>query len=307
MNRRRIWILILVLGLLFLAVGAVVVTRDVFHYRTATRNAFRDSCRRQAVTFEEYAEHWIVRNQLDSLDASANLMLMGSGLYIDVIVQGESLYSNLDSDLAEALLPLSIAPDARVEKAEMRGLSFGAVEVTVPIVLTGYPNSSIGILRMAFSGDYSISQIRAHTLRMAGLGLAAWLGLMVGLTFLGWWAHSSRCAKDPSVLQCGTLQIDTRCCEVHLNGFAIELTLKLYEILLLFVRSPRSILSDQDILDVVWPDSTYAASPDVKQHIYLLRQKLGAAHTDPKRIIVNVKGFGYRLDPPTSEADLSPN
>ncbi|MBU1050488.1 helix-turn-helix domain-containing protein, partial [Candidatus Bipolaricaulota bacterium] len=65
------------------------------------------------------------------------------------------------------------------------------------------------------------------------------------------------------------------------------------------------ILSDQDILDAVWPDSTYAASPDVKQHVYLLRQKLAVAHADPKSVIVNEKGFGYRLEPPTNESELS--
>ena len=82
-----------------------------------------------------------------------------------------------------------------------------------------------------------------------------------------------------------------------MNGVVLDLTPKLYDLLVAFVRNSGSILSDGDILDIVWPDSTYAASPDVKQHIYLLRRKLEDAHPDPKCVIVNVKGFGYRLDP----------
>jgi DNA-binding winged helix-turn-helix (wHTH) protein len=305
MNRRKLWVLTLVLGLLLLIVGVVVVTRDVFHYRTATRNAFSDSCRRQAVVFEEYAEHWIVRNQLDSLEAAAKLLLMGSGMYVDVTVQGESLYSNRDADLADALLPSPIAPDAQIEMTETRTLAFGAVEVTVPIILTGYPDSSIGILRMAFSGDYANSQIRAHTLRKTGLGFAAWLSLMVGLAFLGWWMQKRHRSIDASILQCGTLRIERDTCEAYLDGQALDLTPKLFALLLFFARQPGVIISDQGILTAIWPDSAYAASADVKQGIYMLRRRLLEAHPDPTQIIVTLKGFGYRFDPPTNEGGLS--
>jgi DNA-binding winged helix-turn-helix (wHTH) protein len=32
-----------------------------------------------------------------------------------------------------------------------------------------------------------------------------------------------------------------------------------------------------------------------------LRRALAEIHPDPKQVIVNVKGFGYRFDPPSSE------
>jgi len=122
-----------------------------------------------------------------------------------------------------------------------------------------------------------------------------------------WGVNRSRrqAPTDEAILRCGTLEIDTQACQVQLNGVVIDLTPKLYDLLLVFVRTPGSILSDDDLLEAVWPNSTYAASPDAKQHIYLLRQKLAAAHSDPKRVIVNVKGFGYRLDPPADEPELN--
>jgi len=89
------------------------------------------------------------------------------------------------------------------------------------------------------------------------------------------------------------LQIDTLLCEVRLNDQAIELTPKLYDLLLLFDRNPGVILTDEDILGAIWPESTYAASPDVKQCVYMLRRKLRAAHPDPKRIIFRGQSLSF--------------
>ena len=304
MNRRKMWVLILVLGLLFLAVGAVVVIRDVTRYRSSAREALRTSCLRQVIVFEEFAERWIIRDQLDSLTASAKLLLMGSGLYVDVMVQGTILYSDHDEGLAMEMLPSSIEPDALIAKAESRDLPFGAIEVTVPIVLTGYPDSSIGVIRMAFSGNHTNSEVRGHALRIAGIGVAAWLGMTVGLVIVGWRARRRIHSIDSSILQSGTLRIELNACEVHLEGQAIDLTPKLYDLLLLFARQPGVLLTDHDILTEIWSDSAYAASADVKQCIYMLRRKLLEAHPDPKQIIVTLKGFGYRFDPPANEDRL---
>jgi len=255
----------------------------------------------RAITFEGLAEHWIVRDELDSLEASAQLLLMGTGLYVDVVVQEQLLYSAQDEDLSGMLFRDDEDFDSTFMKTETVDLVHGAVEVRTPLILTGYPDSSIGLIRLGFSGDYSNSKVRGYALLRAGIGFGAWLVVMLAAVGIRWRWRS----RPDSVLNCGTLRIDTRCCQVWLNGVLIELPPKLYELLLLFARTTPEILSDQDILDAVWADSTYAASSDVKQHIYLLRQKLGTACADPKRIIVNVKGFGYRLDAPTNESRLS--
>lgn len=305
MNRRKIWVLVLCLGLLLLAVGAVVVIRSVTQFRSVERNAFRESCRRRVITFEEFAEHWIIRDQLDSLRASAKILLLGDGLYIDVVVQGESLLSDRDEGLRT--LPRALdSDDASLGRTIVDDLPGGDIEVRTPIILTGYPDSPFGVIRVGFSGEYANSQISRHALQTAGIGLGIWAAAMAAVALATWMANRlcRSDMKDASILRCGTLEIDTQTCQAQLNGAVLDLTPKLYDLLLLFVRNPGSILSDGDILDIVWPDSTYAASADVKQHIYLLRLKLEDAHPDPKCIIVNVKGFGYRLDPPTNEPGL---
>ena len=297
--------LFLCLGFLLLVVGAVMVPRDVTQFRSSVREALRTSCRRQVIAFEEFAEHWIIRDQLDSLRASAKILLLGDGLYIDVVVQGESLLSDRDEGVGP--LPHVLDSDDATYRTFVDDLPGGDVEVRTPIILTGYPDSPFGVIRIGFSGDYANSKIRGYALQRAGIGLGVWVVVMAAVALAMWKANRSRKADagDASILRCGTLDIDTQACRAQLNGVVLDLTPKLYDLLVLFVRNPGSILSDQDILGAVWPDSTYAASPDVKQHIYLLRRKLDDAHPHPKCVIVNVKGFGYRFDPPTNEDGLS--
>jgi len=57
------------------------------------------------------------------------------------------------------------------------------------------------------------------------------------------------------------------------------------------------VFSDREILAAVWPDSRYANAKDVKQHVYLLRKRLRDAKSGGEEMIVNVPGFGYRLEP----------
>ncbi|MCK5827699.1 response regulator transcription factor, partial [Candidatus Bipolaricaulota bacterium] len=276
--------------------------RDVTEFGRSVRDDFRASCRRRTITFEEFAEQWIVRDQLDSLGNAVKFLVMGDGLYVEVLVHGELLLSERDDGRRVPEQPGDELPPGTTMVDD---LPDGGVEVRVPIVLTGYPNASFGLLRIGFSGSYAVAQVRGQALTSAGMGVGIWAAFMVA-TAIGLICSSLPAnAVDATILRCGTLEIDAQACRATLNGLSLDLTPKLYDLLLLFVRNAGSILSDGDVLEAVWPDSTYAASADVKQHIYLLRQKLAVAHPDPKCVIVNVKGFGYRLDPPTNENDLS--
>lgn len=304
MNRRTLWFLILCFGMASLAVVTILVARDVTTYQRSVRNDFRASCRRRTITFEEFADQWIVRDQLDSLRNSIKFLLMGDGLYADVYVLGELLLSERDEGQR---VPQPQADELTPGTTIVDDLPDGGVEVRTPIVLAGYPDDTFGLLRIGFSGSYAVSQVRGRALKSAGVGIGSWAAGMIILVLAGWGVNRSRrqAPTDEAILRCGTLEIDTQACQVQLNGVVLDLTPKLYDLLLVFVRMQGTILSDDDLLEAVWPNSTYAASPDVKQHIYLLRQKLAAAHSDPKRVIVNVKGFGYRLDPPADEPELN--
>ena len=76
------------------------------------------------------------------------------------------------------------------------------------------------------------------------------------------------------------------------------LTPKQFALLSLLAASPGRVFSDEEIIDAVWPASAYADGKDVKQYVYLLRRRLSQTGGEGSEIIVNVPGFGYRLEPP---------
>lgn len=292
------------MGLLLAVAGTVFVLRDVGAYRTEIRRAFRASCLEWVLTFETFAEDRIIRNDIRSLESAAKLHLLGSGLYVDLVADGETLLRMADDGLDPPPVdPLSDPPMGTTANETIEG----SVEVLAPIVLVGHPGRAIGSLRVGFSDAYTSGQIRRRMLTTSGIGLAAWL---VAVAAIGWLhrprrKETSASEEETTLIHCGSLSIDTRTCETKLNGKLVRLTPKQYELLLLFARDPETIFSDKELLEAVWPSSAYASSADVNQHIYLLRRKLGAAHPDPRHLIENVRGFGYRLVPPESEENLS--
>ena len=113
-------------------------------------------------------------------------------------------------------------------------------------------------------------------------------------------------AETDGIICCGMLEIDTEACVATLNDKDLDLTPKMFEVLTFLARHEGKTFSDNDLVSALWTEAPYAASGDVKQCIYMLRRRLNVACADPKRIIVNVKGFGYRLEAPT-EAVLNPD
>ena len=81
--------------------------------------------------------------------------------------------------------------------------------------------------------------------------------------------------------------------EVVRGGHLLELTRREYDLLCLFLRNPRRILTREQILERVWGYETEVGSSVLDVYISYLRRKLEAFGP---RIIHTVRGFGYRLD-----------
>jgi DNA-binding winged helix-turn-helix (wHTH) protein len=224
-----------------------------------------------------------------------------------VVLPDETHLREQDKDLDSSLSPGEIdlrAPFAATAAQDVAGRLH---EITVPISLSGYAGSVLGIIRVGFSGEYVSALIRHEQLLAAGIGSGSWVVLMAGLSVLLRVSQRRRSAAlgGDTVIRCGSLAIDQRRREVLLEEKAIDLPPKLFALLLLFVRDPGAVLSDDDILHSLWAEASYATTADVKQCVYMLRQRFVGVHADPKRLIANVKGFGYRLDPNALDEDLT--
>jgi len=95
-------------------------------------------------------------------------------------------------------------------------------------------------------------------------------------------------------LMVGDLLIDDEKKEVKLREKIIELSPKEYDLLKLLASRPGKVFSHREIIEAIWPDSSFASSEDVKKYIYFLRNKIEEDPENPK-IIITVRGFGYKL------------
>jgi eukaryotic-like serine/threonine-protein kinase len=76
-------------------------------------------------------------------------------------------------------------------------------------------------------------------------------------------------------------------------GETVPLTPKTFQILLVLVRNSRQVVSKDDLMKAVWPD-TFVEEANVSRNIFMLRKALGETSQD-HQYILTVPGRGYRL------------
>lgn len=94
------------------------------------------------------------------------------------------------------------------------------------------------------------------------------------------------------VLKFADLTLDTGSREATRGNKLIQLTAKEYELLELFMRHPRQVLTRDVIFDRVWGYDFGGESNVLEVYIRYLRQKLEIEESLP-RLIHTVRGVGY--------------
>ena len=90
----------------------------------------------------------------------------------------------------------------------------------------------------------------------------------------------------------GKLYMDVSKHIVLNNNEEIQLTLKEFELLKLFMENVGLVFSRNQLLEIIWGDAFYGDSRTVDVHIATLRTKL----KDNAKYIRTVRGIGYRME-----------
>jgi DNA-binding response OmpR family regulator len=98
----------------------------------------------------------------------------------------------------------------------------------------------------------------------------------------------------PTVLEWGDLRLNPSNYEVSYGENLLHLTPKEYQLLELFIRKNKMVLSRSLMLDHLWSFEDPPGEETVKVHIKDLRKKLRIAGAPPD-FIETVYGVGYRL------------
>jgi len=103
-----------------------------------------------------------------------------------------------------------------------------------------------------------------------------------------------RIPQQPATeLSCGRLRMNLASHEVAVDGRAVALTLREFELLRFFVQHADKAFSRAQLLAAVWPRRMDERSVDV--HVRRLRRRLEQAGI-VSQVIVTVRGVGYRFD-----------
>lgn len=97
----------------------------------------------------------------------------------------------------------------------------------------------------------------------------------------------------PTLLDFGRLVIDVRAHEARLDGRAVQLTAREFELLQLLAEHPRRAFSREQLFERLWGE--FGDRHTVTVHIGRLREKLEHDPANP-RLIATVWGVGYRFE-----------
>jgi DNA-binding response OmpR family regulator len=103
-----------------------------------------------------------------------------------------------------------------------------------------------------------------------------------------------RAQDDDEAIASGSLLIDVRGRNVSIDGRALELTAKEFDLLLHFARHPGRVYSRAQLLDQIWGYSHSGYEHTVNTHINRLRKKIEAG-PETTQYIETVWGVGYRF------------
>jgi eukaryotic-like serine/threonine-protein kinase len=101
-------------------------------------------------------------------------------------------------------------------------------------------------------------------------------------------------ATGPQILyKFGPFQVDPDRQVLLRENQPVAITPKAFETLLFLVRRSREVVSKDELMQAVWPDS-FVEEANLSQNIFRIRRALGVAPGD-ERYIVTLPGRGYRF------------
>lgn len=98
-------------------------------------------------------------------------------------------------------------------------------------------------------------------------------------------------APDSNILRIDNLELNSDEHTVFADGVRVELTLKEYELLNLFMHNPARVFTREQLLTQIWSSDYVGETRTVDVHIGTLRTKLGACG----EYLETVRGVGYRI------------
>jgi two-component system response regulator RegX3 len=97
-----------------------------------------------------------------------------------------------------------------------------------------------------------------------------------------------------SIVEAGPVRMDVERHTVTVNGTAVTLPLKEFDLLELLLRNADRVLTRSQLIDRVWGSDYVGDTKTLDVHVKRLRAKIEADAANPKHL-VTVRGLGYKF------------
>ena len=300
LRRNRTLVILAAIVVSLSAIGATLFTHN---YLVLLHNAFQNRSLAYAHAFAAAAQPWADRSDVGMLRSASQLLLAGSAIYVQIAREGEFLIDERNAGKTESELGVVADPVSSVRRVS-RTTGGSHLDIVIPLPLpedaerASADTAEPGYIRIGIDCAGIVAQANG-TIVIASGGAIGFDLVMVLVLFLA--LRGRRRDGDPStfreapVVAAGPLEVDLYRKSVRLEGRSVHLTPKQFALVELLSSEPGRVFSEREILAAAWPDSPYADAKDVKQYVYLVRQRLSEIDTNARRLIVTVPGFGYRL------------
>ncbi|MET4157410.1 response regulator transcription factor [Agromyces sp. PvR057] len=100
---------------------------------------------------------------------------------------------------------------------------------------------------------------------------------------------------DDSLIEGGRVRMDVDRHTVEVDGEAVPMPLKEFELLELLMRNPGRVLTRGQLIDRVWGSDYFGDTKTLDVHIKRIRSKIEKQPSEPVQL-VTVRGLGYRFE-----------
>ena len=107
-------------------------------------------------------------------------------------------------------------------------------------------------------------------------------------------SHGEEQEPAEPVLEVGRVRMDVGRHEVAVDGEAVAMPLREFELLELFMRHPGRVLARGEIIDRVWGADYVGDTKTLDVHVKRIRAKIEVEPGEPK-LLITVRGVGYKL------------
>ena len=107
-------------------------------------------------------------------------------------------------------------------------------------------------------------------------------------------SHGEEQEPAEPVLEVGRVRMDVERHEVTVDGEAVAMPPREFELLELFMRNPGRVLARGEIIDRVWGADYVGDTKTLDVHVKRIRAKIEVEPGEPK-LLITVRGVGYKL------------